>query len=891
MGAHCCRQDAPLLPGEPTDLDSPRFGDGPSLIPPFGVEDGNDVHDSESEDDIPQLPVGGRFTVMMFGMTGAGKSAIGNLMAGCEAFASGDDTASVTNLDSVMRFESADDSFVILDTIGLGDTEIDQDKVVASIRDVALSAVNGVDAMCFVMRNARITDDAIARLIYVTEFLWGTDCLLNLYVIVTFASRYLASREDANQWIERQVELNWRFKHIYDLVGQNPYRFIFIDNPSLDSGEPNVEERQAASKRALMTAFAKHPRDVIPPFTHSVMQKAKQLVAEQQAEVEKAAAKVQEVVQSKPKKKRKSSKSRPVRSSRSQSHESSGVDPVKEALEEKKRAQDNLDQALIKVKKNAEFQREVAKEAELATLRFGQAYQNQVEEAGAAPTGSPTASTSTNPGGSGNPVQACKRMFFSLVNKMGGKNKVPNPKALAAQPKDTQQPVQRTQKRRITADEIQSALDNAIYQLKMGVRGQAPMALFKQLDAKQNGMVTPMEFAKFVHRTVHGMSKAQVGGLWRLADRNCDGKLDFQEFCDLLAFRPPGWFRTCTVQRQLWTLEHCEGMALLAMFLAAALFTVAVHVCCPEPVPSAPSSANIYGCDLPLKAMPHFRGEWQRSHGSVAATERCRPRTSGTQPAADSSAAKVQWLPPYTARQILRNRMRRVKDACCSLPKGRYVWSWAMSSPPRLASPRVGSKAKAVVRLQSSYQQAACSPEKPIVIEADAEKDYIETVVVPEHPEILAESETAAQVITAPATKATFGRTAVKARMVQGARFRSARFAGQGPSISQTKQRRRMGARLRAVSAVYEMPPMPFDASRVRFQIQTGLNTNPRPRAPKAGSQPVHESAERMVSAGELLRASYMCEERETLDTSSLACEARLLASAHRGAGAVAASR
>ena len=56
--------------------------------------------------------------------------------------------------------------------------------------------------------------------------------------------------------------------------------------------------------------------------------------------------------------------------------------------------------------------------------------------------------------------------------------------------------------------------------------------------------------------------------------------------------------------------------------------------------------------------------------------------------------------------------------------------------------------------------------------------------------------------------------------MVQGARFRSARFAGQGPSISQRKQRRRVGARLRAVSAVYEMPPMPFDASRVRFQIQ-----------------------------------------------------------------------
>ncbi|CAE7034773.1 unnamed protein product [Symbiodinium sp. KB8] len=300
-------------------------------------------------------------------------------------------------------------------------------------------------------------------------------------------------------------------------------------------------------------------------------------------------------------------------------------------------------------------------------------------------------------------------------------------------------------------------------------------------------------------------------------------------------------------------------------------------------------------------------------------------------------AAKVRCLPPYTARQWSEMGSDGFKDTCCSLPKGRYSrasgglcfakpWLDALpgivagierettpllpcsvlqglpvpsepehlqARPPKL----IGTETldiwgtEAVVRLQSSYQQAACSPEKPIVIEAHAGKDYIETVVVPEQPEILAESETAAQVITAPATSATFGRTAVKARMVQGARFRSARFAGQGPSISQRKQRRRVGARLRAVSAVYEMPPMPFDASRVRFQIQIGLNTNPRPRAPKARSQPVHESAERMVSAAELLRASYMCEERETLDTSSLACEARLLASAHRGAGAVAASR
>jgi len=495
--------------------------------------------DSEPEDDQPRLPIGGRFTVLLFGMTGAGKSAIGNLLAGFNVFASGDDTASVTNLDSVMRFEAADDSLVVLDTIGLGDTEIDQEKVVGSIRDVALSAVNGVDAMCFVMRNARITDDAIARLIYVTEFLWGSECLLNLYVIVTFASKYLASREEANTWIDRQVELNWRFKHIYELVGRNPYRFIFVDNPSLDSGEPNVLERQSASKKALMSAYAQHPRDIIPPFTHAVMEKAKQMVAAQQAEVEKAAAKVQaacETNDAKPKKRRKSRKN-----TRGTSKES--TDPLKEALAEKKKAQENLNQALSRVKMDADFQKEVNREAELATLRFGQAYESQAEQP-ASPTsqaGANAATSSSSPSPSGfsqnpNPVQACKRMFFSLVGKMGMKSKLP--KSYSKDIRDNASKGNKVPKKKVTADEIERAMDSAIYQLKLGLRGQAPMAVFKKLDSKKTGMVTPMEFARFVNSTVQGVSKAQVGGLWRIADRNCDGKLDFQEFCDLLAFKP-----------------------------------------------------------------------------------------------------------------------------------------------------------------------------------------------------------------------------------------------------------------------------------------------------------------------------------------------------------------
>ena len=101
------------------------------------------------------------------------------------------------------------------------------------------------------MRNARITDDYITRLIYVTEFLWGPECLLNLYILITFAPKYLKSRAEANAWINRQVEINWRFKHIFSIVGNNPNRFIFVDNPDLESGELGIEDRRQAFANAI----------------------------------------------------------------------------------------------------------------------------------------------------------------------------------------------------------------------------------------------------------------------------------------------------------------------------------------------------------------------------------------------------------------------------------------------------------------------------------------------------------------------------------------------------------------------------------------------------------------------------------------------------------------
>eukprot|EP00933_Yihiella_yeosuensis_P038380 TRINITY_DN32314_c0_g1_i1.p1 TRINITY_DN32314_c0_g1~~TRINITY_DN32314_c0_g1_i1.p1 ORF type:complete len:655 (+),score=124.32 TRINITY_DN32314_c0_g1_i1:2-1966(+) len=251
-------------------------------------------------------------------MTGSGKSSLGNLIAGKEIFGTGDDTLSVTNYDSVMKYEADDGSLVLLDTIGLGDTALDQDKIAASIRDVALSAPNGVDMLLFVLRNTRITNSLIARFIYLVQYLWGDESVQNLYVVVTRSSRYCQNRQEGEEWIQRQVLNDWRFAHIYTLAGSNPDRFIFVDNPALDSCEPEIEARRYLSRLSMFKSFCIHPRHTLPAFTPPASERIVEIVKEERQEYnekQKEVARLENEMQKIPgsKKKRKVKKKAPAR--------------------------------------------------------------------------------------------------------------------------------------------------------------------------------------------------------------------------------------------------------------------------------------------------------------------------------------------------------------------------------------------------------------------------------------------------------------------------------------------------------------------------------------------------------------------------------------------------
>jgi len=555
MGGACCtkkEQDEKNVSGEEPSLKVDSDEEEEKDEAENSTQGTEDRTEAE-EESLWELPPGNPLTVMMFGMTGSGKSSIGNLLAGSHVFAAGDDTASITNLDSCMKWEAEDSSLTLLDTIGLGDTEIDQDKVVTSIRDSALSAINGVDILLYVMRNTRITDDAITRLIYVTEYLWGHECMLNLYIVVTCANKYMNSRADANEWVKRQVEINWRFKHIYSIVGNNPNRFIFVDNPDPDSGEPGLEERRKTSLEGLMKTFVLHPREVVPAYTHATMKRAQEMTQAERLDLQAKEMEVQHIQKQldaiKPKKAKAKKKAGAKKGRRPSKDSSGGRRPsiessaseskkgaaaslmenvtrlvkqtsaeavetekleqnLKQAKKDKMEAQKAMMAKINSIKKDTDFRLEASRQAEMASVRYQEHLESIAAAQGRTKSGDDTQKAKVNAG---------RGLLAMLSRKFKGGSKEMVTKKAAPAPTW------------VSAEDAQAALPQYILAIKAKME-MTPAEQFRKLGGwKGTGAITPMVFTKFLRSHVE-ITALHVGALWRLGDSNCDGQIDLQEF-------------------------------------------------------------------------------------------------------------------------------------------------------------------------------------------------------------------------------------------------------------------------------------------------------------------------------------------------------------------------
>jgi len=381
------------------------------------------------------------------------------------------------------------------------------------------------------------------RLIYVTEYLWGHECLLNLYIVVTFAPKYLSSREDANAWIMRQVEINWRFKHIFGIVGNNPNRFIFVDNPDLDSGEPGLPERRLASTNAVMKMLCLHPKELIPPFTSEMMKKAQDMTAVERKQLQEKEEEVQRIqkeiqistptkpsVKSKAKSRSKNKGWLGTKNSKAGA-KSAGADAaaikddssnengtvssqlqevLTKAKNERLAAQKAMAARLAQIKADKEFQEAAAQQFKNSAYKFGNKWSSDTPE------------TTQEDDASFKAKKAAGHRMVSMLSKKLNFGKRNSTDKVETAPKP--------QADSLPAENLEQVLDQLQMLLKRKILCSATEQ-FKRLGGWDgSGALTPLVFNNFVRSLKIEMQRHHVGGLWRRADANCDGQIDLQEF-------------------------------------------------------------------------------------------------------------------------------------------------------------------------------------------------------------------------------------------------------------------------------------------------------------------------------------------------------------------------
>eukprot|EP00927_Polykrikos_kofoidii_P021217 TRINITY_DN20157_c0_g1_i1.p1 TRINITY_DN20157_c0_g1~~TRINITY_DN20157_c0_g1_i1.p1 ORF type:complete len:636 (-),score=164.09 TRINITY_DN20157_c0_g1_i1:115-2022(-) len=220
------------------------------------------------------------WTVMVFGKTGAGKSHLANLILGHKAFLSADSVASVTNEHSVRKGVSADKTVTVLDTIGFGDTRLSNEVVIGSLRETALEAPGGIDLIIFVLKKERVTPVEQEILAYVTQLLFGPECLPNLYMVVTHAGRLASDVASRGPWLKEQTDSSTTFAAMVALLGFEPLEHMaFVENvdpnEAADDDERFVAERK--QQRALKDCKRLMRKHTAPPYSHRLMREASDL--------------------------------------------------------------------------------------------------------------------------------------------------------------------------------------------------------------------------------------------------------------------------------------------------------------------------------------------------------------------------------------------------------------------------------------------------------------------------------------------------------------------------------------------------------------------------------------------------------------------------------------
>ncbi|XP_062500197.1 GTPase IMAP family member 4-like [Corticium candelabrum] len=199
-------------------------------------------------------------TVVLVGRTGVGKSACANTLAGADLFEESNLSASQTkfvNSQTIRVVRSGKEYNVkIVDTVGIGDTELSPDEVLQRLATACNECVEGINSVFFVTKD-RFTKEEADAWDVMWQVLFGAEVLEFSSIIRT---NFLRFRDQAAVAKDKE-QLKLTNKDAQRVLTSVRY-FLHVDNPPSEYGGEIIREH---SREILLKHLIVNCEEVFQP--------------------------------------------------------------------------------------------------------------------------------------------------------------------------------------------------------------------------------------------------------------------------------------------------------------------------------------------------------------------------------------------------------------------------------------------------------------------------------------------------------------------------------------------------------------------------------------------------------------------------------------------------
>ncbi|MCE8167817.1 MAG: 50S ribosome-binding GTPase [Candidatus Moeniiplasma glomeromycotorum] len=183
--------------------------------------------------------------IILIGKTGSGKSTLANVISGTNEFAESGSSTSVTKEIKKGEFSDSGINYAVIDTVGIGDTQLRKEEVLDKIAEAVYLARDGISQVLFVT-NGRFDQFEMSIYSLLSTIIFDKSVTSYTTIVRTRFPKF----EDKEERAKDIEEMKSSEGELSNVIKSCQERVVHIDNPSLDidvaddESDDEIEERK-----------------------------------------------------------------------------------------------------------------------------------------------------------------------------------------------------------------------------------------------------------------------------------------------------------------------------------------------------------------------------------------------------------------------------------------------------------------------------------------------------------------------------------------------------------------------------------------------------------------------------------------------------------------------